>query len=206
MHAFPRGRRAFAEIVSAWYDADPAEASAGLLPRLLAAAARVPRSVTLPPLPAFYNFFPAGYHFLVAEGLFLTSQFEALHGWLEFTQVEFPELATLESNVYNELLRAFGGVARLRTGRPTPRPRSRMGFTSSKAIAGCSTITRFTLPWCGCISRPWPARRRRWPNYGLRWLTSRALTGSRSLLRWLRTLPKRQGIQPIRAGRCVISW
>ena len=120
MHAFPRGRRAFAEIVSAWYDADPAEASAGLLPRLLAAAARVPRSITLPPRPAFYNFFPAGYHFLVAEGLFLTSQFEALHGWLEFTQAEFPELATLEPNVYNELLRAFGSVARLRTGRPTP--------------------------------------------------------------------------------------
>lgn len=50
--------------------------------------------------------------------MFLTSQFEVLHGWLEFTQGEFPELATLEPNVYNELLRAFAAVARLRTGRP----------------------------------------------------------------------------------------
>lgn len=115
LHAFPHGRRAFAEIVAAWHDA----ASAEELPRLLSQAAAVPRIVPpSPPLPAFYNFFPAGYHFFVAEGLFLTSQFEVLHGWLEFTRAEFPELATLEANVYNELLRAFAAVARLRTGRP----------------------------------------------------------------------------------------
>ena len=115
LHPFPRGRCAFAEIVAAWHDAEFAE----VLPRLLFQAAAVPRVVApSPPLPAFYNFFPAGYHFFVAEALFLTSQFEVLHGWLEFTWAEFPELATLEANVYNELLRAFAAVARLRTGRP----------------------------------------------------------------------------------------
>ncbi|WP_070727907.1 hypothetical protein [Hymenobacter lapidarius] len=35
--------------------------------------------------------------------------------WLEFTQEQCPELATLEHNVYNELLRAFYAVAQLRT-------------------------------------------------------------------------------------------
>ena len=120
MHAFPRGRRAFAEIVAGWHDATTAELPAALLSRLLAEAVGVPRAMTPPPpLPAFYNFFPAGYHFFVAEALFLTSQFETLHGWLECTLAEFPELATLEPNVYNELLRAFAAVARLRTGRPT---------------------------------------------------------------------------------------
>ena len=119
LHAFPRGRCAFAEIVAAWHDTDFAEVPAALLARLLADAASVPRSVAPPaPVPAFYNFFPAGYHFFVAEGLFLTGQFEALHGWLAFTAAEFPELATLGPNVYNELLRAFAVVARLRTGRP----------------------------------------------------------------------------------------
>lgn len=119
LHSFPRGRQVFAELVAAWHDASSPEAPAALLARLRQQAAAVPRPVAPPqPLPTFYNFFPAGYHFFVAEALFLTSQFEALHGWLEFTQGEFPELATLESNVYNELLRAFAAVARLRTGRP----------------------------------------------------------------------------------------
>jgi len=124
-HAFPRGRLAFAEVMAAWHDADFAGVPAALLLRLLAEAADVPRSVVMsPPLPTFYNFFPAGYHFFVAEALFLTSQFEALHGWLKFTRAEFPELATLEPNVYNEVLRGFAAVARLRTGRAADQSRS----------------------------------------------------------------------------------
>jgi hypothetical protein len=120
-HPFPQGRRAFAEIVAAWHEAGRAEVPAELFSRLLAEAAALPRPVApAGPVPAFYNFFPAGYHFFVAEGLFLTSQFEALHRWLDFTQAEFPALATLEPNVYNELLRAFTAVARLRTGRAAP--------------------------------------------------------------------------------------
>ena len=119
-HAFPRGRRAFAEIVAAWHTAPDASLPPDLLPRLRHEAATVPRSPALagPPLPAFYNLFPAGYHFFVAEALFLTGQFEALASWITETQAAFPELAALELNVYNELLRAFLAVACRRTGQP----------------------------------------------------------------------------------------
>ena len=119
-HAFPRGRRAFAEIVAAWHAAPEAALPAVLLPRLRREAAAVPRATAAPgpPLPAFYNLFPAGYHFFVAEALFLTAQFEELVHWINETNAAFPELANLELNVYNELLRAFLAVARLRTGCP----------------------------------------------------------------------------------------
>ena len=120
-HAFPRGRRAFAEIVAAWHAAPDAALPPDLLPRLRREAAAVPRAAaSVPPLPAFYNLFPAGYHFFVAEALFLTAQFAALAEWVAETNAAFPELATLELNVYNELLRAFLAVARLRTGHPLP--------------------------------------------------------------------------------------
>ncbi|GAC1369992.1 MAG: hypothetical protein NVS3B25_15700 [Hymenobacter sp.] len=119
-HAFPRGRRAFAEIVATWHAAPDQPVPVALLAHLRREAARVPRSpAPQPPLPAFYNYFPAGYHFLVAEGLFLTGQFTPLLQWLELTEEAFPELASLEANVYNELLRAFRAVAKLRTGRAT---------------------------------------------------------------------------------------
>ncbi len=115
VHAFPRGRRAFAEIVARWYDAPDLLLPDDVLHRLRreAQAIKAPAST----LPAFYNFFAAGYHFHVAEALFLTSQFGLLLEWLEFTQAQCPELATLEHNVYNELLRAFYAVAQLRTQR-----------------------------------------------------------------------------------------
>ncbi|WP_216689180.1 hypothetical protein [Hymenobacter siberiensis] len=122
VHAFPRGRRAFAEIVAAWHAAPEAVLSPELLPRLRREAIAAPRATAAPapPLPAFYNSFPAGYHFFVAEALFLTAQFEELVEWIAETNTAFPELATLELNVYNELLRAFLRVARLRTGRAAP--------------------------------------------------------------------------------------
>ena len=56
----------------------------------------------------------------MAEALFLTGQYAPLLSWLEFTQAAFPELAQLENNVFNELLRAFGAVARQRTGHSAP--------------------------------------------------------------------------------------
>ncbi|WP_216688232.1 hypothetical protein [Hymenobacter siberiensis] len=117
VHAFPRGRRAFAEIVAAWYDAPDRVVPTALLARLHQEALTVPRTVVPPaPLPAFYNLFPAGYHFLIAEGLFLTGQFPALLDWLTLTNREFPKLPWLETNVFDQLLRAFLAVAELRTG------------------------------------------------------------------------------------------
>ncbi len=117
VHAFPRGRRAFARIVAAWHDAPDRVVPACLLACLHQEAATVPRTpVPQAPLPAFYNLFPAGYHFLVAEGLFLTGQFPALFDWLSLTNRAFPELPWLETNVFDQLLRAFQAVAELRTG------------------------------------------------------------------------------------------
>jgi hypothetical protein len=90
---------------------------ATLLARLHQEAATVPRTLVPPaPLPAFYNLFPAGYHFLIAEGLFLTGQFPALLDWLALTNRAFPELPWLETNVFDQLMRAFQAVAELRTG------------------------------------------------------------------------------------------
>lgn len=121
-HAFPRGRLAFAEIMAALHAAPGQPVPAALLAQLRQQAATVPRAVVpVPASPAFYHLFPAGYHFFVAEALFLAGQFEALLAWLELTVMEFPELVALENNVYNELLRAFATVARVRTGQlPAP--------------------------------------------------------------------------------------
>ncbi len=123
VHAFPRGRRAFAEIVAAWHDAPAGLVPAALLAGLRQEAATLPRpAAPAPALPAFYNLFPAGFHFLVAEALFLTGQYAELRAWVEQTRADFPELAHLEHNVYAELLHAFGAVADRRTGRPAVPP------------------------------------------------------------------------------------
>ena len=65
----------------------------------------------------------------MAEALFLTSQFSDLLEWLEFIEVEFPELSKLDHNVYNELLRGFHTVALLRIGHaPVSYPNSSLLF------------------------------------------------------------------------------
>ncbi|GAA4357554.1 hypothetical protein GCM10023185_22370 [Hymenobacter saemangeumensis] len=121
VHPFPLGRRAFAEIVAAWYDAPDRQVPPARLQRLRRQAAGIPRSeANSTVLPAFYNLFPAGYYFFVAEALFLTTQYAALRDWLDITDAEFPELALLEENVFNELMRAFRAVAELRTEGATP--------------------------------------------------------------------------------------
>lgn len=115
-HPFPRGRRAFAEIMAAWHEAPGEPTPAPLRARLQREALAVARPAASGQLPAFYNPFPAGYCFFVAEAFFLTGQFEVLLCWIKFTHEQFPELAQLEQNVYNELLRAFCAVASRRTG------------------------------------------------------------------------------------------
>lgn len=111
VHAFPQGRRAFAELVATWYDAPAQPLPTALLARLQREAMVVPRSTTDSTLPTFYNLFPAGYHFLVAEALFLTGHFAPLLDWVRQTWAMFPEAAALACNVYTELLRAFEAVA-----------------------------------------------------------------------------------------------
>ncbi|RTQ50198.1 hypothetical protein EJV47_11225 [Hymenobacter gummosus] len=122
LHAFPQGRRAFAQLVAAWYDAPDQPLPAALLAQVEQQAAQLPPVPSAPALPAFYNQFPAGYHFLVAEALFLAGQYPALGRWLLLTEAAVPEALQLEHNVYTELLRAFDAVARCRTGQPATRP------------------------------------------------------------------------------------
>ncbi|RFP64861.1 hypothetical protein D0N36_11820 [Hymenobacter lapidiphilus] len=123
-HAFPHGRRAFAELIAAHHDAPQHPFPTALLSRLRQqATAHAARTVAAPAaLPAFYNLFPAGFHFLVAEALFLTGQYEALGEWVAATWTEAPAVAALENNVYTELLYAFEAVAAHRTGRAVHRP------------------------------------------------------------------------------------
>lgn len=118
-HSFPRGRRAFAEIVAAWHTNPAQPLPAGLWQRLHADSTLISRpSVDASCLPAFYNYFPAGFHFLVAEAFFLTNQYTALGEWITFTLTDFPELHNYEHNVFNELLRAFRAVAAMHAGQP----------------------------------------------------------------------------------------
>ncbi|MBT2556521.1 hypothetical protein J7E24_01855 [Hymenobacter sp. ISL-91] len=123
-HAFPHGRRAFAEVVAAHHAAPHHPLPAALLSRLQQQATmHAAHSVAAPAaLPAFYNLFPAGFHFLVAEALFLTGQYAVLADWVAATWAEIPAVATLENNVYTELLYAFEAVAAHRTGRLVNRP------------------------------------------------------------------------------------
>ncbi|NVO32223.1 hypothetical protein [Hymenobacter lapidiphilus] len=123
-HAFPHGRRAFAEVAAVHHAAPQHPLPAALLSRLRQqATTHAARSVAAPAaLPAFYNLFPAGFHFLVAEALFLTGQYAALGEWVAATWAEVPAVATLENNVYTELLYAFEAVAAHRTGRVVHRP------------------------------------------------------------------------------------
>ena len=123
-HAFPHGRRAFAELVATQHAAPRQPLPPALLSRLRQqATAHATRPVApAAALPAFYNLFPAGFHFLVAEALFLTGQYEALGDWVAATRAEVPAVAALENNVYSELLYAFEAVAAHRTGRTVHRP------------------------------------------------------------------------------------
>ena len=123
-HAFPHGRRAFAELVAAHYAAPAQPLPSALLDRLRQQATAHAARPAAPAsdLPAFYNLFPAGFHFLVAEALFLTGQYAALGDWVAATWAEVPAAARLETNVYTELLYAFEAVAARRSGRPVRRP------------------------------------------------------------------------------------
>ncbi|WP_303312359.1 hypothetical protein [Hymenobacter sp. BT730] len=119
-HPFPRGRRSFAEIAATWYAAPTQPLPAVLWEQLLDEATQIPILPTdAGNLPPFYNYFPAGYYFLVAEAFFLTNQFEPLAAWIALTLEAYPALRQYEHNVFNELLRAFQAVAALRTGTAT---------------------------------------------------------------------------------------
>lgn len=118
LHHFPRGRRAFARILGTCYNEARGSSS---LTEVLAAMEKQP----LPgpnvaagrELPAFYNYFPAGYHFQITEALFLAGEYDALSRWVGLTKDYLARMDySPRQNVFCELLEAFEAVALLRTG------------------------------------------------------------------------------------------
>ncbi len=146
VHAFPRGRRAFAEIVAAWHEAPTNPQLGPLLAQFRQQAAALPRpAVPSSPLPAFYNLFPAGFHFLVAEALFLTGQFADLRDWVDLTWADYPEELTWSTMYTPSCCTPSGRWPTSAPAAPLPPPRACGPCSSSIPTAGCSTTTRFTV-------------------------------------------------------------
>lgn len=70
--------------------------------------------------PAAYNYFPAGYHFLVAEALYLSQQWPALASWLVETEAALTRIGfQAYGNVYSEVLGAWQAMALYQIGQTT---------------------------------------------------------------------------------------
>lgn len=115
--AFAHGRWAFAALTQAALQASGAEAVARILADLVLVHPQPSNVAAGSMLPAAYNFFPAGFHFLVCEALFLIGAHQALAEWVARTrrQVQAAQYYPAH-NVYSELLDLFEAVALLGTG------------------------------------------------------------------------------------------
>ncbi len=103
---------------------------------LVAQGRQVPRdSAQAADFPATYHLFPAGFHYYVAEGLFLTERWQDLLDWYTETEHQYPELTTLTGNVFNELRRAFRVAALARVGRKSEARAARTGLQLTKLLA-----------------------------------------------------------------------
>ena len=113
---FLRGRVAFVEW-GEYLRLRPEPLAATILQRMRDEAPAYPPGPQNMQRPAFYNYFPAGYHFLVAETLFVNGQWEALRTWLEETEAYLARLNFQPvSNVFVEVLAIWQSVAFLLTG------------------------------------------------------------------------------------------
>lgn len=117
LHPFPLGRRAFALLMANW-ERRPAKP---FPPSVLGSLRQEARTCAVAEAnagyPTFYNHFPAGYHFLVAEALFLSGQYNTLTHWLTTTDEFLQRVAYQQSNnVFREVLEAFRAVAQLHNG------------------------------------------------------------------------------------------
>ncbi len=116
---FLMGRVAFVELAEYFYLHPQPLAAAGLQVWRERAPAYPPSSLYVP-RPKFYNYFPAGYHFLVAEALFLHGQWQALAIWLAETATYLTRLEfETAGNVFGEVLAIWQAVALLRIGNLT---------------------------------------------------------------------------------------
>ena len=117
LHPFPLGRRAFAILMSDWEKRPARSFSPSVLETLRQEARTCAVAEATPGYPTFYNYFPAGYHFLVAEALFLSGQYNTLTHWLTTTDEFLQRVAyQQQNNVFREVLEAFRAVVLLRNG------------------------------------------------------------------------------------------
>ncbi len=135
MHAFPQGRRAYTELLAAHFlTAGPAP----LLTTLIAQGRQVPHESALATdYPATYHLFPAGFHYYVAEGLFLTQRWNDLLDWHTETEIQYPELTNLSGNVFNELRRAFRAAALAQVGRKVEARNARAELQLTPLLITC---------------------------------------------------------------------
>ncbi|MBC6988878.1 hypothetical protein [Hymenobacter sp. BT491] len=118
-HSFPQGRRVFSELVHQYFVEGQPEIAFSM-ESLQNQAREIPRSRSSVDLfPSAYQFFPAGFHYFVAEAFFLMQRYAELLEWHDFTLALYPELEDYQDNVYTQILQAFRAVALLHTGRPS---------------------------------------------------------------------------------------
>lgn len=133
MHPFPLGRRAFALLMADRWSRPITDTALDELRQQARTCAVAEADAGY---PAFYNYFPAGYYFLVAEALFLRGQFAALNQWLDTTDAFLERVAYCrEPNVFREVLDAFRSVALLRTGAPAEARHLYQDLSPSVAVA-----------------------------------------------------------------------
>lgn len=119
LHPFPMGRRAFALLMADWAQRPAKPLSASALEALRQEARTCAVAEADAGYPMFYNYFPAGYHFMVAEALFLSGRFASLTQWLATTDELLGRVAyQSKNNVFREVLEAFRAVAYLYNGAP----------------------------------------------------------------------------------------
>ena len=112
--AFAHGRWAFAALT-----ATPAAHRPTVLEELGRVHPQPSNIAASRDLPASYNYFPAGFHFLVCEALFLLGEYLPLAEWVARTRQQLEQVQYQPPhNVYYELLDVFGAVALLGTGQP----------------------------------------------------------------------------------------
>ena len=113
---FLMGRVAFVNLAEHFHLHPQPLSAAGLQVWRERAPAYPPNSLHVP-RPGFYNYFPAGYHFLVAEALFVHGQWPALATWLAETATYLTRLEfEAADNVFGEVLAIWQAISLLHTG------------------------------------------------------------------------------------------
>ena len=136
LHPFPLGRRTFALLMADWENRPAKPFPPSVLESLRQEARTCAVAEANAGYPTFYNYFPAGYHFQVAEALFLSGRYDNLTHWLTTTDEFLQRVAYQQNNnVFREVLEAFRAVAKLRSGAVAEATRLYQQLKPSTAVA-----------------------------------------------------------------------